>query len=120
MKADIPDFKCNNCGICCKKYVGSLMATVEDMKRWEDEERDDILERTFLLADEFHHFRDDQLIADLWITKQGNEPHACPWWHRSTGCRIHDTKPQQCRDYPISLEQAVRDGCEGVPQEVNP
>lgn len=119
MKADIPGFRCNNCGICCKKYVGNLSATIGDMERWADEGRNDILERAYpLLPDpaDWVNLDSADLIADLWFTKAGNEHYACPWWHRSTGCRIHSTKPQMCRDYPVSLEQAMSDECEGVDQ----
>ncbi len=120
MKAEIPDFTCNNCGICCKKYVGTLGATYGDMKRWMDEERDDILERTFPLVGDLTIIfspdeADDIQCADLWFTKAGNEHQACPWWHRSTGCRINDTKPKVCDDYPHDLEQATQDKCEGLP-----
>ncbi len=120
MKAEIAGFACNNCGICCKKYVGTLGATVGDMKRWADESRNDILERTLPLVDELTIWlapssRDDQVIADLWFTKAGNEHNACPWWHRSTGCRINNTKPKMCADYPVDLEQALNDECEGLP-----
>ena len=120
MIADIPGFACNTCGKCCKKYTGNLSATVGDMKRWADQSRNDILDRTLPLVDELSIWlapssRDDQLIADLWFTPKGNEHNACPWWNKHTGCRIHETKPKMCADYPVSLQQALDDECEGLP-----
>ncbi len=120
MKAEIPGFKCNNCGICCKKYVGNLSATIGDMQRWMDENRGDILERAASLIPDLDLIfateeRADVLCADLWFTKAGNEHEACPWWHRSTGCRIYETRPKMCADYPVDRDQAVHDKCEGLP-----
>lgn len=122
MKADIPGFHCNNCGICCKKYVGNLSATVGDVKRWMDEGEagQKILDRVSAFASELDIWLlpkecDEDMVADLWFTPAGNEHQACPWWHKNTGCRIHDTKPKMCADYPVSLKQVLYDKCEGLP-----
>jgi len=36
---------CNQCGKCCtnESFMGTLSATADDVKRWEDEGRNDIL-----------------------------------------------------------------------------
>lgn len=30
------------------------------------------------------------------------------------GCRIYDDRPEECRHYPVSIAEMVRDGCEMI------
>jgi Fe-S-cluster containining protein len=100
--AEDPAMKgCTNCGKCCTSasYMGSLIATGEDVKRWMREGRDDILEWVAVMG-----CMDDPW-ADLWINANtGVEVGRCPFVRKVRGtnrylCRIYDTRPQVCRDY---------------------
>lgn len=99
--------ECTQCGRCCLKYGDCLTASEEDVQRWEQQERDDILAYV-------------GLGADLWIGKlTGEEVSRCPWLRKLPGknkyiCRIHDTKPKVCKGYPVSRKQAIEDGCPSV------
>ena len=107
-------FNCTGCGRCCTygPYTGSMSADQEDIQRWEDAERYDILETAFFLYP-------NARTADLWRDPvTGDEVQgSCPWvrqvskdmWH----CTIHALRPNVCRNYPVSTEQRDEFGCPG-------
>ena len=83
---------CACCGHCCESFGGHLRASEQDLKRWRSEGRDDLLSRV-------------NRLGWIWVdpqTKQLEDP--CPfidWSSDHKGlCRINDTKPDMCRDYP--------------------
>jgi Fe-S-cluster containining protein len=123
------DFKCEQCGKCCRNIVGAYCTSLaeEDIVLWRKEGRDDILEwvRFIPLGPE-----PDQAIADAWFNpRTGDEVKRCPWLRKLPHknkyiCRIHDVKPKHCRDYPTSNECAGEAGCisnakAGVPEKGN-
>lgn len=83
---------CACCGRCCELFGGHLNATVQDLERWRNEGRNDLLLRV-------------NRLGWIWvdpITKQMIDP--CPFIERASDnralCRINDTKPDMCRAYP--------------------
>ena len=90
---------CTQCGKCCTNpdYMGSLMATGEDVKRWVREARGDILQWVAQLGP------DSNPYGDLWISPRTDlEATRCPFVRKLGNkyhCRIYDTRPQVCRDY---------------------
>lgn len=95
-------FECQQCGECCKKYAGTLKASVEDIERWKREGREDILEYVYV-------FEFDGIIigGDLWFDPKTGEEiiGTCPFLKKSKGkfiCLIHDTKPTVCKEYPFN------------------
>ena len=110
-----PDgFKCKQCGNCCINLNGfSTCASDADMRRWEAAGRTDILEWVDMIE------VGDQRIYDIWLDPRTDEDvSCCPWLYRLPGeeryiCRIHDVKPDVCRDYPVSREHAEETGCPG-------
>ena len=86
----------------------------EDIKLWESKGRDDILDwvAPILLGE-------NQFIYDIWISPvTGEDVQRCPWLRKLPDrekyvCRIHDMKPQHCRDYPKSRKHAEETGCRG-------
>jgi Fe-S-cluster containining protein len=98
---------CTRCGKCClnESYMGTLSATPDDVARWHEQGRTDILQW--------------ESLGDLWVDDDGRECSRCPFLRKDRGkatykCRIYDTRPAACRDYPQSYEQMVHDGCEIV------
>jgi Fe-S-cluster containining protein len=96
---------CTQCGKCCEKYgAGSGLgsATEADLERLDY--RPDVLRYISL--------------GDLWISPvTGEETRRCPWLRKLPNqdkfkCRIHDVRPDVCRNYPVDVEQMIRDGCE--------
>jgi len=100
-------FECQQCGRCCLKYGNCLSATDEDIELWERTGRSDIVEWV-------------GVGGDLWINQSTHKEAArCPWLHKLPGknqylCRIYETKPEICRNYPVTKEQAKEDGCPGL------
>lgn len=94
------EFKCKQCGKCCRKYIGTLKATSEDIERWRREGREDILKYV-----DIYEFDGKTLGGDLWFNpKTGEEMRKCPFLRKRKGkffCLIHSTKPEVCREYPL-------------------
>ena len=96
---------CNSCGKCCKAWGGSggLSASAEEIDWWETY-RPDIA-----------RYVDGEKI---WIDPATGDYFArCPWLQKSPDgkgytCDIYDVRPEDCRIYPIDIEQMVRDDCE--------
>ena len=113
VETEMEKFKCIQCGHCCLNLYDAYSTTAyeEDLVRWEDEGRRDILE---YIVD-----------ADLWIShRTGEEVTRCPWLRKLPRkekyiCRIHDTKPRHCKDYPKSKKHALRTGCKGFSLKIN-
>jgi Fe-S-cluster containining protein len=89
---------CLRCGHCCRTsfllYVGD-----EDERRWEAEGRTDVLQR--LDWERWHVTWDDD---GAYHIDTGERLRRCFFLEASSQdqalCRIHDTKPMICRDYP--------------------
>ncbi|MBC8462296.1 MAG: YkgJ family cysteine cluster protein [Deltaproteobacteria bacterium] len=107
VETEMENFRCIQCGHCCLELSDAYSTNVyeEDMVRWEKERRWDIL--------------DYVVGTDLWISpRTGEDVTRCPWLRKLPNknkyiCRIHNTKPKQCRNYPKSKKHALRTGCRG-------
>lgn len=106
---------CTRCGKCCldADYMGSMSANSEDMARWRKQKRDDILAHAWI----FKHGRGHE-TADLWFKADKTEEcYRCPYVRKDRGaptysCRIYETRPKICREYPGSYAQMKHIGCE--------
>ncbi len=111
----LKSFKCKQCGQCCLNLLDAFTtcATDADFQMWEREGRYDILEwvDTIQLG--------DHCIHDIWISPVTHDDvKRCPWLRKLPNqdkyvCRIHDMKPEHCRNYPKSREHALETGCPG-------
>ena len=109
------DFKCKQCGNCCLNLGDAFQtcASEADVRSWEDEGRDDVPQWVDPIV------FGDQFVYDIWINpKTGDDVDHCPWLRKLRGkdkyiCRIHDVKPEHCRNYPISKKHAEETGCAG-------
>lgn len=95
---------CNQCGKCCTNYGGGdLTATASEIDWWEDN-RPEI----------FRHVRD----GNIWVSPStGNTLDRCPWLRKLPGqpkfiCDIYYDRPDDCKHYPVDIEQMLRDDCE--------
>ncbi len=95
---------CNSCGKCCETAGnGGLAATAEEIDWWEMH-RPDIA-----------RYAQD---GKIWIDPDTGDYFArCPWLKRSpdsrkTMCEIYEDRPDECRQYPIDVEQMIRHDCE--------
>lgn len=97
------DTKCHQCGVCCHVDMTAYV-TEEDIRRWKNEGRDDIIA----------HFTDNNVIwiGDHFIRKTGQAVSICFYLNRNGSsffCEIHPTRPMVCRNYvPGSSELCSR------------
>lgn len=95
---------CNQCGKCCVHYAdGGLSASQDEIDSWEDN-RPDIA----------RYVRGGK----IWISPvTGEQLLRCPWLRKLPRqdkyiCRIYHDRPDDCRYYPVDIDQMIRDGCE--------
>lgn len=107
--------RCRQCGHCCINVSGafSACATEADIERWEEAGRADILSWVDPIA------AGDGCVYDIWVNpKTGEDVRRCPWLRKVRAedryvCRIHDLKPEHCRQYPKSQRHAAETTCPG-------
>jgi Fe-S-cluster containining protein len=62
-------------------------------------------------------------IKNTWINpKTGEYVNRCPWLRKLPKqnkyiCRIHETKPEHCRNFPKSKRHALDNDCKGFSTE---
>ncbi len=83
---------CRACGQCCQLFGGHLHASASDLKRWREMGRDDLVQRVNRLG---WIWVDPQTKARIEIC-----PFLQPTGPQSSGCAIHDLKPDICKAYP--------------------
>ncbi|MFA7553502.1 MAG: YkgJ family cysteine cluster protein [Spongiibacteraceae bacterium] len=95
---------CNSCGKCCIKYSdGDLSASLADIEGWE------------LFNPEIHDYVRD---GEIWFDPSSKQRLAlCPWLRKEPNknrysCDIYLDRPEDCRHYPVTIEQMVGDECE--------
>ena len=95
---------CNQCGRCCQLYAdGGLTATASEIEWWQT-------------------FRPDiaRYVADgkIWMSPVSGEQLAhCPWLQKLPNqekytCSIYHDRPDDCKHYPVTIAEMVRDECE--------
>ena len=97
---------CNSCGKCCVKYGnGGLSITNEEIEFW------DVFRPK--IAD---YVRDGK----IWMNpKTGEQLEVCPWLKKVPNeekylCDIYFDRPDDCKYYPVTVEEMIRDECEMI------
>jgi len=103
---------CNQCGKCCIKYGdGGIEASMEEIEMWE-------IFRPHI----YQYVRKDK----IWFSPEtGEQLNSCPFLEKipsqssspeqvKYGCRIYQDRPEDCRHYPSSIAEMVRDECEMI------
>ena len=95
---------CNQCGKCCINYSdGGLSATASEIDYWE-------IFRPAI----FKYVAE----GEIWIDpRTGKRMERCPWLRKSPGqykysCDIYYDRPDDCKQYPVAIEQMLKDECE--------
>lgn len=115
IKTDMADFKCLQCGHCCRTLNYRDGCSLDDYRCWQQLGRDDILEWVGTV------FKNGSLVAcRIWLEPGTNQyAQICPWLKQvdqsgRTTCTIHDVRPTICRQYPGTRKHARLTGCKGI------
>jgi len=97
---------CNQCGKCCLHYGdGGLSASASEIEWWENA-RPNI----------YAYVKN----GNIWVDPSTGEPlKRCPWLQQEPNqgkytCAIYHDRPEDCRHYPTSIAEMVRDECEMI------
>lgn len=95
---------CNQCGKCCIRYGGGdLSASADEIDQWERYH-----------PDIFAYVKD----GEIWVDPATGEPLSrCPWLEKLPGqlkytCGIYEERPDDCKYYPVRIDEMIRDECE--------
>lgn len=95
---------CNQCGKCCVNYSnGGLSVTATEIEYWE------VFRPTI-----------SRYVSDgkIWINPDtGKQMERCPWLKQLPDqekfvCDIYYDRPDDCKYYPVTIEQMIKDECE--------
>ena len=94
---------CNQCGKCCINYSdGGLAASAGDIEWWE-----------VFRPDIYRYVSDGQIWMD---PDTGKQLVRCPFLSElpegKYGCEIYHDRPEDCRHYPVTIDQMIKDDCE--------
>lgn len=96
--------ECNQCGKCCKNYSnGGLSATEDEIEYWE------------IFRPHISGFVSE---GKIWIDPvTGMQLKRCPWLRQLPDeekyiCDIYNDRPDDCKHYPVTIEQMINDECE--------
>lgn len=96
--------ECNQCGKCCINYSnGSLSATYEEIKSWD-----------IFRPDIYNYVHNGK----IWMSPEtGEQLTLCPWLKKLPDenkytCDIYYDRPDDCKYYPVTIEQMIKDECE--------
>ena len=114
VETGMEEFNCRQCGRCCQILSYHDGCTVENYRSWEQLGRTDIMEWVNPIT------QDGEIVScRIWV-KPGTNQYAsvCPWLHKIPdknryACRIHDVRPDICRQYPGTRKHAEMTGCIG-------
>ena len=96
--------KCNQCGKCCIKYSnGGLSVTEDEIKSWD------------IFRPDIYNYISN---GNIWMDPEtGSQLERCPWLRKAPNqniftCDIYYDRPDDCKYYPVSIEQMIKDECE--------
>lgn len=112
------DFKCRQCGSCCRHYddIKQITLSEHEYLRLIEGGMQDVTDYLIQLHVGFGIF-----IYDGWFNpKTGERLYKCPWLRKVRNkdqyrCRIYDARPDECHLYPQveQREDALKIGCRG-------
>lgn len=120
IETDMEQFRCRQCGRCCRELDYHDQLTETDFALWERRGRTDIMEWVQLIRS------GGRVVAcTIWVDPEtGIKTVGCPWLKRVPGsgrleCQIHEVKPEICRQYPGSRKHARMTGCIGFDETMS-
>jgi len=97
--------ECNQCGKCCTKYSnGGLSASESEIYFWD------------IFRPEIFNYVNN---GNIWMEPStGKQLKLCPWLRQHSNniytCDIYFDRPDDCKHYPVTVEQMIEDECEMI------
>ncbi len=97
--------ECSQCGKCCTKYSNGGLSASDSEIEWWDSSKPHIYE----------YVRD----GNIWMDPvTGKQLELCPWLRKQPNnvytCDIYFDRPDDCKFYPVTIDQMINDGCEMI------
>jgi Fe-S-cluster containining protein len=112
IETGMENFKCFQCGRCCRVLDYHKELTYEDYHLWQSLGRTDIMNKVGLIR------KAGEVVAyRIWIDPFTQKVlESCPWLKKDSRhnifiCGIHDVRPGICRQYPGSRKHGRMTGC---------
>jgi Fe-S-cluster containining protein len=107
-------FDCQRCGKCCLVHVNRIRVVEQDVCRWKIEGREDIL--AWVCPVDYGIQIDYRFPVH---PATGEDVSRCPFLESLPGegmyaCRIYDARPDACRRFPHSRQEAEAIDCPGI------
>lgn len=121
IETDIETFHCRQCGRCCRNLNYHDECTAEDYALWQELGKTDILKWVAMAE-----VNGKSIPRHIWVYPGTNRyARVCPWLGKQPDsdihiCRIHDVKPEICRQYPGTRKHAMMTGCPGFNESTRP
>jgi Fe-S-cluster containining protein len=101
-------YKCMKCGTCCYDLPKSdgikrIPLYPEEVKKMINLAKGKNLKFQVIEDLVFPDILNKKILV-LTYKILFNESHSCPFYEKTTGCTIHDSKPFACQAYPLSLK----------------
>jgi Fe-S-cluster containining protein len=96
---------CNQCGKCCIHYSdGGLSATADEIENWK------------AFKPEIYQYVKE---GNIWMDPEsGAQLKRCPFLQENSNkkytCSIYLDRPDDCRHYPVTISEMIRDECEMI------
>jgi len=108
---------CNQCGKCCIKYGnGGLSAAPEEIDWWQNH-RPEIAKYVKKGKIWMNPTTEEQLTACPFLmveSQQNNMTTATESTKIKYSCSIYYDRPDDCKYYPVKIDEMIRDGCEMI------
>jgi len=96
--------ECNQCGKCCTKYSnGGLSVSKNEIELWD------------IFNPDIARYASN---GKVWIDPDTDKQlELCPWLRKAPNqniytCDIYYDRPDDCKQYPVTIEQMIKDECE--------
>lgn len=96
--------ECNQCGKCCTKYGnGGLSVTDSEIELWD------------IFKPDIYRYVNK---GNIWFDPDtGKQLKQCSWLRKTPNqniytCDIYYDRPDDCKHYPVTIEQMITDECE--------
>jgi len=102
-------YKCKMCGTCCHEVPGDYIKRIPICPEEADTLIDIAKQRgiEFKIIEDlvFPDTKNEKILVLTYRIRLDNESQGCPFYNRSNGCTIHDSKPLACQSYPLALKR---------------